>query len=189
MEEKEVMEWNDQPEVQPGDFCVVPISGAVGKLISFGEWLNGSAFADYDHAEIFVGNPAGYSQSLYGYTLGAYPGGAEVLPLASAPKQIPNSLWSAGYFYLSDHDREIIVSSALALKGTPYSALDYFALAAHHFHLPVPLLKHYIDSTKHMICSQLVDYVYLEANIHLFEDGRWPGFVTPADLAKLIGGQ
>ena len=37
-----------------------------------------------------------------------------------------------------------------------------------------------------MICSQLVDYCYLMAGVHLFNDGRWPGYVTPEDLANVI---
>ena len=37
-----------------------------------------------------------------------------------------------------------------------------------------------------MICSQLVDQCYLEAGIHLYDDGRDPGDVTPADLAELV---
>ncbi len=45
----------------------------------------------------------------------------------------------------------------------------------------------YVASSKHMICSQLVDFVYMQSGIHLFNDGRWPGYVTPADLASLLG--
>jgi hypothetical protein len=173
-------------EVQLGDFVLVPIPGTAGKLISFGEWLDGSGFTDYDHAEIYVGNPEGLAPSKFGYTFGAYPGGAMAIPLATAPADIPDALWSCGMFYLTDEDRATIVKNALALTGTPYSAADYFALAAHRLHLPVPFLKKYVASSKHMICSQLVDYVYMESNIHLFNDGRWPGYVTPADLASVI---
>lgn len=167
--------------LRPGDFACVPVAGPVGKLISFGEWLNGSAFGDYDHAEIYVGMAD--SNAPLGYTLGAYPRGASLVPV---PENQDGWLWSGGHLMLTDPERSLIVSNALALKGIGYSSLDYFALAAHHFHLPVPLLREYIASTKHMICSQLVDYVYMESGIHLFTDGRWPGFVTPADLAVVI---
>ena len=64
--------------------------------------------------------------------------------------------------------------------------MDYFALALHRLGIPAPELKRYIGSSKHLICSQLVDLVYAEAGIHLFTDNRWPGYVTPADLANLI---
>jgi hypothetical protein len=37
-----------------------------------------------------------------------------------------------------------------------------------------------------MICSQLVDEAYLRAGVHLFDDGRDPGDVTPGDLLYVI---
>lgn len=161
-------------EPQPGDFAVIPISGPVGTLISIGEFLNGSGFGRYDHAEIYVGN---------NMTLGAYPGGASLVPV---PVVQDGWLWSTGHIQLTEAQRAAIVNNAMACKGIPYSALDYFALAAHHFHIPAPDLKNYIQSSKHMICSQLVDFCYMNAGVHLFNDNRWPGYVTPADLAQVI---
>jgi cell wall-associated NlpC family hydrolase len=161
---------------QPGDFAVIPIPGAAGKLISIGEWLNGDGFGDYDHAEIYVGN---------NQTIGAYPGGAALLGL---PEIQSGWLWSTGHITLTDAERAGIVSQAMACRGVPYSSLDYFALAAHRLHIPAPLLKNYVASTKHMICSQLVDYCFMQAGVHLFTDGRWPGYVTPANLAAVING-
>ncbi len=72
------------------------------------------------------------------------------------------------------------------MLGTPYSTLDYFALVLHHFDLKANWLKNYIAASDHMICSQLVDYIYMSVGIHLFSDNRWPGYVTPAALANLI---
>jgi hypothetical protein len=40
-------------------------------------------------------------------------------------------------------------------------------------------------STKHMICSQLADETALRGGWHLFDDGRWPGYVPPCDLYRL----
>lgn len=176
--------WNsDSPGILPGDFACVPIAGAAGRLISIGEWLNGSAFGHYDHAEIYVGmiDP----NAPLGYTMGAYPGGARLVPVSADQK---DWLWSSGKIQLTGPQRAAVVSFALACGGVPYSAADYFALAAHRLHIPVPGLKDYIQSSGHMICSQLVDWCYMQAGVHLFEDGRWPGYVTPADLAALIGG-
>lgn len=173
--------------IREGDFCVVPISGTVGKLISFGEWLDGSGFTHYDHAEIYIGHPD--NDGPFGYTIGAYPGGAARLPLSCSPAFLPDSLWSSGHISLTSAQRNDICNLAYDVLGTPYSFLDYFAIAAHRLHLPVPLLRDYIKSTKHMICSQLVDYVYMEAGVHLFNDGRWQGYVTPADLALRIAGE
>lgn len=71
----------------------------------------------------------------------------------------------------------------------PYSVADYFALAAHRLHIPAPHLKRYVRSSGHMICSQLADAAAAEGGWHLFEDGRWPGDVTPGDLYRLYQAQ
>lgn len=159
---------------QLGDFAVLPIAGQVGKLISIGEWLNGSAFGSYDHAVIYTGG---------NQTMGAYPGGAR---LVTMPADQSEWAWSTGRIMLTNPQRTAIVAGAMACAGTPYSALDYFALVAHRLRIPAPGLKNYIASTRHLICSQLVDLVYMNAGVHLFNDGRWPGYVTPADLAAII---
>jgi len=169
------------PLVLPGDFAVIPIAGPVGKLISVGEWLNGSAFGDYDHAEIYVGMAD--PNAPYGYTMGAYPGGARLCPVLPRQK---GWLWSSGKLDLTADQREQIVRNALACKGIGYSAADYFALAAHRLHVPVPGLREYIKDSGHQICSQLVDWCYMKAGVQLFADGRWEGYVTPADLAGLL---
>ncbi|WP_030272755.1 hypothetical protein [Streptomyces sp. NRRL B-24484] len=160
----------------PGDFAVVRMDGHVGRLIRFGQWLNGDGFADYEHAFVFVGE---------GQLVEAQPGGAELRPLsvyAGSPAR-----WSTGRYALTDAQRAAVVTAARWYIGVPYSAADYFALAAHRFRLPIgPLIKGYVASSRHMICSQLVDQCYLDAGVHLFSDGRWPGYVTPADLAELL---
>lgn len=174
--------------VRVGDFCCVPISGEVGKLISFGEWLNGDGFGDYDHAEIYVGNPPHLSIAEFGYTFGAYPGGAKYTPLYCYPEKLAGSLWSSSTINPTPLQRNNILLFCAQLEGTPYSVIDYLALVLHRCHIPAPLLKNRIASSKHLICSQLVDYVYTQAGIHLFNDNRWPGYVTPKSLADLIGG-
>jgi len=172
--------------VQTGDFCCIPISGEVGKLIELGQWLDGDGFSDYDHSEIYVGY-ATYPNAPFGYTIGAYPGGAAMKPLPCAPQLLPQSIWSSqADFGLTNQSRAAIVSWANSCIGTPYSSLDYAALVTHRLHIPVPGLREYIATSDHMICSQLVDYVYMKAGVNLFTDNRWPGYVTPGDLANLI---
>jgi hypothetical protein len=197
--------------VQPGDFCCVPVSGEGGKLIRLGEKLDGSAFTQYQHAEIYVGNslpefatglktvfrgkmadlyntpplPQRVS-SKYGWTFGAYPGGARLTELECPPEKLYGSLWSSGVIPLTGEQRNGIVGAAMSCAGIGYSALDYFALAAHRLGMKDPALRRYIASTGHMQCAQLVDYCYDKAGVHLFDDGRWYGYVTPADLAGLI---
>lgn len=162
------------------------MDGNTGFFISTGEWLNGNGFSYYDHAEIYVGLPDGNGP--HGYTMGAYPGGACLVPLRENQLGDGNGfLWSTGKIGLTADQRNMIVRNALTCKGIPYSAADYFALAAHRLHIPVPGLREYISSSRSMICSQLVDWCYMQAGVHLFR-GVWQGYVTPAMLGELIYG-
>ncbi|WTU05181.1 hypothetical protein OHV05_16070 [Kitasatospora sp. NBC_00070] len=152
------------------------MGGRGGRLIRIGQWLNGDGFADWEHAFVHVGN---------GELVEAQPGGAELRPLSVYDGRPIR--WSSGRIPLTDDQRRAVVAAARRYIGTPYSAADYFALAAHRFHLPVGLLiGKYVADSGHMICSQLVDQCYWDAGVHLFADGRWPGYVTPADLAGLL---
>ncbi len=168
-----------------GDFAVIPIDGPVGFMIRVGEWANGSGFRNYEHAEVYVGMADKHAP--WGFTMGAYPGGARLKMVPDPARWQTGWLWSTGHISLTAAQRGAIVDTALSLKGTPYSWLDYGALAAHRLHLPVPGLKLYIGSSHSMICSQLVDYCYRVNGVQLFHN-RWPGYVTPADLANLILG-
>jgi hypothetical protein len=172
---------------QPGDFACVHTNGDVGTLITIGQFLNGDRASWYDHACIYVGLPD--AKAPHGYVMGAQPSGARLNPLMPAQYTGRDAawLWSTGKISPTDDQRKQIVSLALSCRGVPYSAADYFALAAHRLHVPVPGLKDFIASSGHMICSQMVDWCEMRAGVHLFPDGRWPGYVTPAMLAGLIG--
>lgn len=159
---------------QPGDFGVVHMGGDSGKWIHIGEIVNGDGFADYEHAFVYVGGSM---------IVEAEPGGARLTQV-----HYSNILWSTDYIRLDLEQRRNIVEAAHGYVGTPYSAADYFAIAAKRLGLGplVPGLKAYVASSKHMICSQLVDQCYADAGVHLFKDGRWPGYVTPAALADIL---
>lgn len=158
----------------PGDIGLTRISGVTGQLIRFGQWINGDGFTDYEHAFLILpGNRL----------LEAEPGGARILSLTAYA--------DADVVYvcperLTERQRTGICAAATRYVGVPYSFLDYLAIAAHRFHLPVPGLRRYVASTRHMICSQLADQCYLDAGVHLFADGRWPGYVTPMALHHLL---
>ncbi|HEX7995712.1 MAG TPA: hypothetical protein VF506_17455 [Streptosporangiaceae bacterium] len=164
---------------QPGDFAVVTAGGIPGQLVRLAELANGSGpWSDYQHAFIYIGDEPGAS----GLIIQAEPAGARYAQLTPHAK----TLWSTGRFDLTGEQRDKICDAARGYIGTPYSFLDYVALVLHRLHIPVPWLKRYIASTRHLICSQLVDQCYLEAGVHLFSDGRWPGEVIPADLAWML---
>jgi hypothetical protein len=170
---------------QPGDVGLVRMPGAVGKLIRFGQWLNGGGYHDYEHAFVYVGtNVRGSDLPGDGpKIIEAMPGGALLSPLSRYADLEPV------YLRCPDEYRGAVASAALRAEGVPYSFADYLSIAAHRFRLPAPLLKRYVRSSKHMICSQLADHVAEEGGWHLFTDGRWEGDVTPADLYELYVAQ
>lgn len=180
------------PPVIGGDFCCVPVSGAAGVLIGLGERLNGDAFSRYRHAEFYIPAEHAYGFTLpageapHGYTFGAYPEGARLKTLPCPAASLPGALWSSGALQLTAHQRIMIISACRSLEGTPYGWLDYVALALHRLGVPAPGLRAFIGGTRSMMCSQVIDAVELRAGVHLFTDGRWPGYVTPAELAGFI---
>jgi hypothetical protein len=155
---------------RPGDIGLTSVQGPVGALLRFGQWLNGDGFAVWEHAFLVLPGDR---------LIEAQPGGARIGQLAeydgrpvvylSPPGLVPDRRWA-------------ICDAAEQYVGVGYGWLDYLALAAHRFHLPVPGLRRYIANSRRMICSQLVDQAYADAGVPLFADGRWPGYVTPADL-------
>jgi hypothetical protein len=109
----------------------------------------------------------------------AQPGGARLAELSEYDGR--DVLW----LHCPPEYQAAVAEAASGLVGTPYSALDYLALATHRLHIPASGLRAYIGSTGHMICSQLVDEAARRGGWHLFDDGRWPGYVTPGALTRL----
>lgn len=176
-------------DAQPGDFFLVSFDGKNpnisdpnhwlknGGLIRIGQWLNGDGFGEYEHAAIYVGN---------GTIIEAQNTGVAV---AKASRYDNNdTLWSTGLIVNTVEQQTLIASAAYRYVGTPYSWMDYAALAAKRLHLNplAPELRSYVASTGHMICSQVVDQCYQDGGVHLFDDGRWPGYVTPGSLLNLL---
>lgn len=91
-------------------------------------------------------------------------------------------LWSTG----TGLSTRPMAEKAHGYIGVGYSFADYGAIGLHALHVPAPGLKPFIASTRHMICSQLVDQCAVDAGVHLFDDGRWPGYVMPMDLGLLL---
>lgn len=157
----------------PGDFALTRIRGITGAFVAAGQALVGDA-APVQHAMVYVGD---------GQIVQAMPGGAELIRLEDASEPVA---WSTGRVPLTGREREGITFAARALVGTPYSFLDYASIALAHFRVRPAWVTDYVASTGHLICSQLVDEVYLRAGVHLFDDGRLPGDVTPGDLYRIL---
>lgn len=147
------------------------ISGEVGRLIRFGQWLNGEGFAVWEHAFVYLPD---------NQILEAEPGGAVIRTM-----HYDNVYWCENIYELLQPTLVTELNQVAAdLKGTPYSFLDYASLSAHRLHIPVPGLRHYIQTSKHEICSQLSDDFYWRLGTQIFTDNRWPGDVTPASLYR-----
>lgn len=160
---------------QPGDFGLTTITGYAGVGIDIGERLCGSgAGSQYQHAFLYLGD---------GQLGEAEPGGFRIADVSEYADRTVR--WSSGLVPLTDGQRQLIVAAAKSLVGTPYSWLDYWAIAAHRLHVPAPGLKAYIASTKHQICSVAVDECYQRGGVSLFA-GVWPGYVLPSMLGDLL---
>jgi hypothetical protein len=166
---------------QAGDIGLTQISGRTGQAIRVGMWLNGESFVNYQHAFVYTGDT---NIAARGMIVEAEPGpaGARYVELHYAPE---NVRWCRGLSYgLTDEKRVELAQAACGVIGVGYSFLDYVALASHRLGIPGPGLKAYISDTGHEICSQLCDLVYQKAGIQLFDDDRWPGYVTPLSLYR-----
>lgn len=160
---------------QPGDIGLTSIVGPVGWGIRLGEFLLGDGATPYEHAFIVLDDAT---------LLEAEPGGARI---AGLDEYAGRHVEYVSPPDLTAEQRERICAAARSYVGIKYSFLDYAAIAAHRFRLPIPGLRAYVASTGHMLCSQLADQCYQDAGVQLFNDGRWPGFVCPADLDRLLG--
>jgi uncharacterized protein YycO len=158
---------------KPGDFGLSVIDGHVGWWINLGQAIIRDS-SRYTHAFVVVDD---------GMVIEAKPGGAEKNPVAP---YVGKAIFSR--LDLTEEQRSRVIEEAKKLEGTPYSFLDYLALALLHFGIRPKRLRKYIADSGHMICSQLVDEAYLRAGVHLFSDGRDPQDVTPGDLLYVLIG-
>lgn len=180
---------SDNVVVQPGDFAAVRTAGWVSNLIATGEeaayWITSAErrqkrkeVGKWTHAIFYMGGPEDL-------ILEAEAGGAQV---RSFHYDTQDCLWSSGRYELdlTDAQRAQAMETGWRYHNVPYSFLDYDAIALHSLGLDASWLEDYIKSTKHEICSQLVDQCRLDLGSHLFTDDRWAGFVDPLDIAIVI---
>ena len=156
--------------VQPGDFFLVQIHGRPAISIGIGQALTGD-WSRFWHAGIVLDD---------GTAIAAHPGGVTIDSLKEIVADRPLAF---SHYDLTLTEQASIVAAARSYLGRPYSFLCYLSIALVTFHIRPKWLLRYVAGTGHMICSQLVDQCYQDAGIHLFDDGRYPGDVTPGDLA------
>lgn len=185
-------------DLRPGAFGLAVISGKTGKLVRWGQDIVEGRMTHFTHAFLVLDNNE---------VVEAEPGGAKVVSLdkyVNAPvgsvqfSDLPVQKGIADFhsatpnwtlddsFAFEGQLRERIVDIGRGLKGVPYNYLDYLAIGLEHFHIRPKLVTSRVRRQDRLICSQLVDFVYNMAGIHLFDDGRLPQDVTPADLEKWV---
>lgn len=196
-----------ESDVRPGDIFTTPTYGNwydrfIGAGIryftatknEYGKWED----AKVNHTGIYVGNgkiieaaPGGVRYNDWD----AYEGDKAFWSSAGiAPRLADGSLGAS--ILLTDEQRSKIVEAATSLLKTPYGFLDIVAIAFAQQRLDSridvrkalaeqPWWVQKIESRKTIICSELVDTSYRMAGIQLFEDGRLPGLVSPADIYGL----
>jgi hypothetical protein len=174
--EEELMTERYTP--QPGDIGLTTISGAGGKLIRLGQWLNGDGWKAQQHAFVVTE----YRQGLDLKNLPNPPWIVEAMP--GGAQHVKNWHTDCVYLRCPDEYRDAVAAAARGYVGVPYSFLDYGALALHRFHIPTPHLKRFIADGGHQICSQLADQSAADGGWNLFQN-TWPGDITPGDLARL----
>jgi hypothetical protein len=160
---------------KPGSFFVVSLNGPGGFLIGLGQALAGIP-SRYEHAGMII--------DADGTTVEARANGAAVGSVGQYSSQ--GLLISDAPIRLAGDTPDLrarVVAEARKLIDTPYSPLDYVAIGLLHLRLPSGWVRKRVQASGHMICSQLVDATFERAGIHLFDDGRLPGDVSPADLA------
>ena len=159
---------------QPGDWGLTQIGGLSGLAVRVAQWLRGSGWSNYQHALLLLDD---------GTVLEAEPGGARITPLEGYGKPITWSSWP-----LTDAQRAEVVLVTRTKVGVPYSVLTYISLVLLRLHIRPDWVVRRVESDGEEICSELVDRVYLEAGLHLFDDGRLPGDVDPAELEQVLRG-
>lgn len=115
-----------------------------------------------------------------GWIIEAQPGGATFSRLDKYPAAVYSR------FDLTDEQRTDIVVEAIKLHGTPYSWLDYLAIGLSHWKVCPQSVRNRVQSSGHMICSQLCVEAYRRAGVELFPENHLPMDVTPVKLGNMV---
>jgi hypothetical protein len=153
------------PRFQPGDFFVLRSGGFVSRAIRA---ITQSSV-----------NHAGIVTTAAGDTVESEAAGA-------VQKRVRPGMIFSSDLPLTAEQRPGVVAAADKLRGTPYSYLGVAALGAKQFGISIKPVDKYLARNDDLFCSQLVDYTYFLAGVHLFNDDRAFHDVTPGDLERLI---
>jgi hypothetical protein len=172
-------------QVRPGDLMFTNIVGAAGVLVWFGQKLLMAAKpSEYKIKHVGVVTAAATADK--GPTLvQAMPGGAVEIELG--PENFTTDYVYVRPDYVAHPNQNLEVAEDARYRiGTPYSFADYVALFGWHVGIRNGLVRRYVRTSRHMICSQLADKVLSDSGFHVFNDGRLPQDVMPAELYRAL---
>lgn len=185
-------------DLRPGDLPFGPIGGIVPGMFPVGAGqllladrkarLSWRRWRKIRHCGVIV--QAGRAPRM----VQAMPRGAEEIALR------PEKHWTAEWVFIRPayevtkrtttwpRQGDFVAHCAQKYVGTPYNFLTYAALATSAFGLTMfsAALRRKISTRKDMMCSQLADQALADAGFHVFDDGRLPQDVVPAELFRAL---
>lgn len=175
----------DFSQLEEGDIMFCKIGGFVPGFfpVRVGQWL----LAQTSEEERYINHVAMVTSEIGQPVriVQAMPGGAEEVRLKRETITDNHIFLRPKYDFQMDQ-AYAAASAAEEYIGTPYSFLDYVAIAGMHMHIENGPIHEYVRSTGHMICSQLVDQALSNAGFHVFDDGRLPQDVMPVELYRAL---
>jgi hypothetical protein len=177
-------------DLRPGDIIFPSIHGYAGALVGAGQFILGDATPrEWKVRHVAMVTAAATATLTMPAIVQAMPGGAEQVPLTGESFVEGFPILRPDYVSATIRASRV-AEAARRYIGVPYSFADYAAIAGRHLLALKPTQRtpfdDYVASTKHMICSQLVDQALTDAGYHLFDDGRLPQDVTPAALYRKL---
>ena len=181
-------------EAPVGSIFLVTSTGFNGRWIAAAQAFLRGEGSKYTHGGIVLSE---------GWIVEAEPGGAQLRPvgtlegrrnllISDAPVQwwLRTSTFPELYLAREQAEEKMrnrIDAAGRTLVGTPYSLRDFYALAAWEVDWPFKAwARKRVEDSGHLICSALIDKGLDRAGLHLYDDDRLPGDVTPGDLYEWI---
>jgi hypothetical protein len=185
-----VTEINPEVFYPPGAMFLTTIGGRTGWWVALGQAIAGRP-SRWTHAGIIGFDGETYEAAPGGVHLGSVddllvkPHVVSDSPIKEATAAAVVTAMLGAREQQEKLLRLDVMAQARRMLGTPYSFFDYVALASLHVAPKARFTRwarERVKKSRYFICSALCDEVYRRAGIHLFDDGRYPGDVMPADL-------
>src|SRR3954469_15656448 len=154
-------------DLRPGDlgFALHVRPKSADLLILAGQTMLGQP--GYPHHVFVVTQASGLNGRNAPKCVEAMPNGAREVDI--------DGRWGKDYVYLRPAYTEKfggtfgidVAQAARRYIDVPYSFADYAAIAGLHFGIRNGLVRRYVKSSKHMICSQLADQALCDAGFHV----------------------